>query len=137
MPLAGFTLIEIIIALAVVAILSALAYPSYVGAVRKGRRLDAMSALTKIQMAQEQYRATHPRYAGNLLQLGWSAERPFSVQGYYRLQLQEQDNPALSFVAWAVPTASGGQNHDICQRFVLDQDGPDWQHTLVPGCWQR
>jgi len=137
MLIPGFSLIDIVTALAVVAILSALAYPTYMGAMRRGRRLDAMAALTRIQLAQEAYRAVHPRYARHLTQLGWPTDTPLSAEGFYRLQLPGKDGPSRGFVAWAEPTAKRGQNLDRCRRFVLDQDGPDLQHTTAPECWRR
>jgi len=62
----GFTLVELMVTLAVLAILTAVAYPSFVSAINKGRRSDAISALTTVQQVQERWRANNPRYSGLL-----------------------------------------------------------------------
>jgi type IV pilus assembly protein PilE len=51
----GFTLIELMIVLAVLAILSAFAYPSYVETVLKGRRSEARAALAELMQQQERH----------------------------------------------------------------------------------
>ena len=55
----GFTLIELMIAVAVVAILAAIAYPSYQDSIVKSRRADAKSALLELSVIMERlYTAT-------------------------------------------------------------------------------
>lgn len=51
----GFTLIEVMIVVAIVAILASIAYPSYQDSVAKGRRSDAMSALQGLAQAMERH----------------------------------------------------------------------------------
>jgi type IV pilus assembly protein PilE len=62
----GFTLIELMIAVAVIAIIAAVALPTYNSAMRKSRRADAIAALSAVQMAQERWRANNPAYTGEL-----------------------------------------------------------------------
>lgn len=59
----GFSLIEIMIAVAIVGILSAIAYPSYNESVKKGRRSDAQGALQGLAQAMERSYTEHGTYA--------------------------------------------------------------------------
>ncbi|MDM0048635.1 type IV pilin protein [Variovorax sp. J22R115] len=52
-PAQGFTLIELMIVVAVVAILGAIAYPSYMDSVRRGWRAEARTALLQEMQQQE------------------------------------------------------------------------------------
>jgi type IV pilus assembly protein PilE len=79
----GFTLIELMIVLVVVAILASFAIPSYLSQVRKSRRSDATSALGDVQLRQERYRAENPTY-GTLAQLNAAST---TTNGYYTVSV--------------------------------------------------
>jgi len=59
----GFTLIEVVIALVIVAVLVALAYPSYIDYVRKSKRGEAQQLLMNWSINQEIWRSNNPSYA--------------------------------------------------------------------------
>ena len=79
--LAGFTLIELMIAVVVVAVLAASALPSYQSSVRKARRSDAMDAAVGVQHAQERHRSNNTAYATTLSAMGLSASSTNSHYG--------------------------------------------------------
>ena len=58
----GFTLLELMIVLAAIAILAALAYPTYRDSVLKGRRAQARAALAELLQQQERYMTQHNTY---------------------------------------------------------------------------
>lgn len=59
----GFTLIELMIVVLVIAILAAIAIPSYLRQVRHSRRSDAIAQINTIALAEEQWRTNCPNYA--------------------------------------------------------------------------
>lgn len=60
----GFTLIELMITVAIVAILAAIAYPSYLDQVRSSRRSDAQGVLTSFALAMERFYTSNNSYLG-------------------------------------------------------------------------
>lgn len=63
---AGFTLIEIMIVAVVLALLAAVALPSFLDSLRKSRRAEAFAALSAVQQAQERWRSNNAAYSSNL-----------------------------------------------------------------------
>lgn len=75
----GLTLIELMIAVAILAIVTAIALPSYQSSVTKSRRADAMAAIAAVQQAQERWRSNNPAYSTNLTELGVSAPPLYEI----------------------------------------------------------
>ncbi|WP_157991456.1 type IV pilin protein [Caldimonas tepidiphila] len=65
----GFTLIELMVVVAIAGILAAVAYPSFMSQVRSSRRADAVAAITAVQQAQERWRANNATYTDSLASL--------------------------------------------------------------------
>lgn len=109
----GFSLIEILTVLAIVAVLAALTLPGFRDQVMKGRRAEAREALQEIQLAQERFRSRSPRYADRLEDI----EQPATTKGgLYRLRLVQAD--ATRYRAEAV--AQGSQSTDLrCRVLTL------------------
>lgn len=129
----GFTLIELIVVVAIVAILAGIALPSYLDAVRKGRRADAMGALERVQLAEAAWRANHPSYTDTWADL--SGASASSSEGYYALSFVGSPD-ATSFVVKAVP--QGDQANDTeCGTFAVNQDGPLTTGYASAACWKR
>ena len=121
----GFTLIELMVTVAIVAILAAVAYPSYTGHIRKARRTEAKTALLQIQVAQEKYFLQNNAYSPALnssgLGLGYSSTSPTTTSGYYTLSYTV-GTPATTYTATA--TATGTQTDDInCKSFSINELG--------------
>lgn len=126
----GFTLIELMITVAIVGILAAIAYPSYTAQVQKSRRADAQVALQEIAQRQEAYFLRNRSYAKDVTQLGYSAT---SADAQYGLSITGTPDACTGvagaeactgFVASAVPATGKQQVHDTpCQVFTLDDRG--------------
>lgn len=113
----GFTLIELMLVVAVIAILAAVAFPSYQEQVRKSKRTEVQAELIDIASRLQQYKSTNFNYKINattaidLTKLGFSSATPLSQNGLYTLNLSF--NPAAtSWVLSAVPSPTGNQKND-------------------------
>ena len=140
----GFTLIELMIVLAIVAILVTLALPSFIDTLRKSRRVDAMDAILSVQMAEERYRTNNPIY-GTLIQIGivTSGTTYTSPDGHYSLQVMlplAADEKRIQYRIIATP--QGDQTSDPCGNFVLFFDAGVISKTVsgsinVDLCWRK
>ncbi len=128
----GFSLLELLITLSIVAILASITVPSYRGYVVRVRRTDAMSVLLQLQLAQLRWRTTHQVYARRPSELGWRVAQ--SPDGHYGLRILRSSTG--DFLAQASPR--GAQQSDACGVFAISAQGPV---TLAPyasaACWSR
>jgi type IV pilus assembly protein PilE len=129
----GFTLVEMVVALAAVAMLAVMALPTFQGRLAEARRGDATAALQRIQVAQERYRDAHGAYASSLTPLGVGVR---SSEGLYDLAVEV--GPGERYVGRARARADGAQAQDTaCAEISLHVE--QGFATLGPTtrCWAR
>jgi type IV pilus assembly protein PilE len=152
----GFTLIELLITVAIVAILGTIALPAYYSFLMESRRADAHATLSKIQLAQENYRGSCKQYASGFIvgdntcvdatstyQLKWSplnGTNAVSRDGHYEIAISGANGNSYTLTA----TAVGVQADDTeCAQIVLtvDPDNPNGDKTSSPSgpdeCWNE
>ncbi len=118
----AFTLIELMIVIAIIGILGAIAYPSYQESVRTSRRSDAMAALLEESQRAERY------YSINGTYVGWAVAGSTSEEGFYTIATSATPT-ASAFALTATPT--GVQNGDSCGTFSINQ----LNARLPTACW--
>jgi type IV pilus assembly protein PilE len=125
----GFTLIELMITVAIVAILAAIAYPSYQAQVRKSRRAEAQAHLMALAGRQHQFLVDTRAYAGTLADIGIAA--PTNVAAHYTLTLTVPAGNPPSFTLTAAP--NGNQASEPCGTLGIDNVGA--KTAATSGCW--
>jgi type IV pilus assembly protein PilE len=124
----GFTLIELMVALVIGAILFAIAIPGYNGQIRKSRRTEAKTSLLDMVGREERLYATTNAYSSTPSALGYGANPdafPVTVgAGYYQVTVATNAGPPATFTFTATPIAGTGQENDTdCSSFTVDQAG--------------
>ena len=128
----GFTLIELMIVIAAVAILASIALPSYQEQVRKSRRAQAKSDLVEYAQMAERFFTVNNTYVGFALPATQSP-REAGATARYTLALTTQT--ASAFVITA--TATGPQTSDRCRDLSLSNTGLKTESgsATLAECW--
>jgi type IV pilus assembly protein PilE len=134
----GFTLIEILIVVAILGVLAAIAIPSYQGSVRVSRRAEAKSTLLQVASDQERLYSNSNTYSTNAQPL---AAPPVATRtsefGWYVITVAAcAPGIASCFVATATP--QGDQTTDLCTTLTLASNGARGATGgTAAECWQR
>lgn len=125
----GFTLIELMIVVAIVGILAAIAYPSYLNHMRETRRTDAKTALLKMADMQERYYLQNNTYATDINKVGGK----FTDGGYYILVIESANATAFQLDAVAADSSQFGDNVNgvDCTTLKLNSAGQKTPYQ----CW--
>jgi type IV pilus assembly protein PilE len=128
----GFTLIELMIVIAIIAILATVALPAYTDYILKANRGDAKAELMRLAQAQEKWRASDTNYAS-------FAELGSPTLTKYAITVTTDGATGVAFTVTA--TATGGQltGDTDCKTFVINQDGATSSTNSLDaastGCW--
>ena len=123
-PATGFTLIEVTIALAVVAITTTFAIASYRGHLLRAYRVEAVQALLAAAAEQEKFHLAHGHYGDRLDAVAGSEPPGLPVasrtpRGRYRLAVEVADASAFRIVA----STPDGADDPLCARMFIDESG--------------
>ena len=145
----GFTLIELMIAVAIIGILSALALPSYNQYVLRSHRAEAKNTLLAVAQRLEQNYTLAASYAAtqggvaidNTSIAAWGLyQTPLSGAARSNITFQVEPTATTFFL---IATPAGAQASDTCGVFLLDNRnlkgaaGQDNRHQTTRDCWDR
>ena len=123
--ISGFTLIELMIVLAIVGIIAAIGYPSYTQYLLKSGRSEGVSALLQMMERQESYFRDNLSYTTDASQLGYTAGTVASETGRYNLTASQCGNESLGrcVLLTAAADPQGKQAADTFGDITLDSRG--------------
>jgi type IV pilus assembly protein PilE len=115
----GFTLIEVMVALVIVAIAASFAFASYRRFMLRGYRLEAIESLLTAAAEQEKFYLAHGRYSDTLADLRVPSTTP---RHHYAMTIELADASVFRIVA--VPASDSGQRDDKdCRQLSIDESG--------------
>lgn len=119
----GFSLIELMVVVAIIAILAAIAVPWWGRYTFRARRADGQKLLMQIAQSEERYYTDYNHYPADASSLGYASASVTSENGYYVVTLAS--SPAApagqGYIAKAAP--QGVQSKDVCGSLSIDNTG--------------
>ena len=120
----GFTLVELLIVVAIVAILASFGFPAYNEQIQKGRRADGKNMIMQLASLQERYRSNFGYY-GSLNDLVGSTTLE-SDEGFYDMTIACLPTAACTAASRSqryTITATASATDDYCGNYTYDQSG--------------
>jgi type IV pilus assembly protein PilE len=142
---AAFSLLELMIALGVAAIIAMFAIPAYRTQVAKSHRLDAISALLRAVQFVETARLAQTANGDVVALSAGFDQAPSGGAAVYRLSVLPESPTNGGYSIEAAPVVPGAMQDDACGAFVMEATGLRWNHApgaTAPldaaqsaGCW--
>lgn len=141
----GFSLIELMIAVAIIGVIAAIAFPAYDGYVARTNRAIGKSFISQVASRQEQYFADNKQYADDMAQLGYAYEKfgvtnrsdvvdPSATDAIYVLTLTETDG-TRTYTVEAVPVNAQASKDSDCGTLSVTQAGTKGVSGSGTNCW--
>lgn len=141
----GMNLIELMVVMAIVAILGAVAYPSYVQHIVDTKRTAGKSILLQVADRQQQFFMDNKRYAANLTNLGFTANPLIVGDDGREVAAGDADSvysvtltnvTATTYTATAAPLNGQLSRDTECGSLGLDQSGSRSMTGTATDCWK-
>lgn len=151
----GFTLIELMITVAILGILTGIAVPSYMKHVRESKRTEAKTEILRIAQLQESYyvqNLSYAKYLNGTGGLGFGSKKLTTESGLYSVQVWGLDSankantcsgdnatPCVGYRIQALPVTGAGQDSDdACKKgFRLWNTGLKQAKSSTDGGWSN
>ena len=135
----GFTLVELMVTVAIIGILTAIAYPSYTQYVLRANRAEARAILLESVQFLERNYTTNNRYgqtnAGVTINLPYPTSPKAAGTAKYNITAAYGAAPAQTFILSATPT--GVMATDVCGTYTLNNLGIQGSNVPIAECWAR
>jgi len=135
----GFTLIEVMVVVAILAIIGAVAYPSYRSYVIRANRSAAQSFMLEVAARQERYLLDKRAYAADLAALGMTV--PSNVSANYTITTAGANpaNAPPTYTVTATPTGKQLADDTECGTLTLNQANEKTKSGsgTVASCWKQ
>lgn len=125
----GFTLVELVVVMAIAAILAAIAIPNYSEYVLRSNRSSAQAFISDVATRQAQFFMDRRTYATTVAALNMPV--PNEIATRYDVAIAVNAGPPLTYTVRATPT--GPQAHDRCGALTIDQAGT--KTAAASRCW--
>jgi len=134
---AGFTLIELMVTVAIVGVLAAVGYPSYLQYVARGNRSAAQGFMLEVTSRQERYLLDARQYAPDLATLGMTV--PGTVSPNYGVTITNVTAAPPGYVVQAAPAGRQATNDVNCGTLTINSTGAKGASgpAGVANCWNR
>lgn len=130
----GFTLIELMVVVAIIGIIAAVGYPAYTDYIVRSHRAAAQSLMQVMISKQEEHRLNARNYTTDIVRLGLGV--PGDVAARYDFELAVDAGPPMTNSVVATPKTGQAEADAECGTLTLSSTGEKSQSGSGTDCWR-